>query len=115
MRIIEALLLGLGFVLLMVMALAFSGGFSPARGQTVTDMPACAPLEQRLTELWEKYGEVVLFQGTANDGSPMIVTVNPAGTSWSAMTVDGAATACLRIVGPSWRPGAAPPPAGMEG
>ncbi len=118
MRIFQSVLLALCFVVIAVMLLTVSGGWSPVRGQIAPAMPACLPLDRMLATLSSEFSERPLFEAVTNDGSRMMVTANPDGTTWSAMTVDHAASACLRIVGTSWRAGAGTPvvpPAGTEG
>lgn len=107
MRGLVAILVGFGCAFVMIFALALTGLFSPVHGQTVAESPpACGPLEQMIVYLAEHYHERILFEGIVNDGSRMMITANPDGSTWTAITVDLATTACLRIVGNSWRGGA---------
>lgn len=117
MRVVKAILFGVCAALVMLFLLVATSWMfaSKASGQTAPQMPQCGPLAEILSALSDRFQERVLFEAIANDGSRMLVTANPDGTTWSAMTVDLATVACLRIVGTSWRPGAAPPPAGTEG
>ena len=85
-------------LILLCLSLAI-GIASPARAAT------CAGVTDVLAQLSAKYGEVILWQGQMNDGSPLIITAAPDGSTWTLLGRDADGRACLLSAGTEWQVG----------
>ena len=95
---------------LILLCLSLAMGLAmPARAAT------CAGMADILAQLSAKYGEMILWQGQMNDGSPLIITAAPDGTTWTLLGRDPDGRACLLSAGAEWRVGGEAPAAGKEG
>jgi hypothetical protein len=74
----------------MKLALAFAVIALPAIAQT----PACVPFQQAQDDLAGQFGEQVLFVGLDQRGGLMVVFLNAATETWTAMVVRADGMAC---------------------
>ncbi len=89
---------------------------SPVFGQTA---PQCGSFAELLVRMEQVYGETEIWSGTIQSGGGrMAITVNPDGTTWTAIIVNASGLACLVTAGPEWATGGFPDaltPPGTEG
>lgn len=99
-------------LLLVIVWLLFVMFASAARAQTL-----CTGVADALAGLRASYSETVLWEGVAQNGQRLILTVNPDGTTWTALTqLPGSNQVCFVGSGGAWSAGdRAIPPLGMEG
>lgn len=86
---------------------------APARAQTT-----CRGMADALAGLRASYAEVVLWEGVAENGQRLILTANPDGTTWTALTQSPEASdqVCFVASGVVWSGGDRTlPPPGTEG
>lgn len=94
-----------GLIALMLLTIA-----STARAEV-----RCGGLADVLADLRASYGELVMWQGRDRNGHQLLITANPDGTSWTALTLTDPEKVCLLTGGNHWFVGDAAPPAGKEG
>ena len=98
------------YILVAVIALVLFSLPLAARAAT------CAGTADALAALSDRYGEAVLWQGVAQDGTKMMLTAQPDGSSWTLMARQGDDRVCFLAAGTDWDFGGdAPAPAGKEG
>lgn len=73
---------------------------TPPIPEPPTDHPRCAPLQEQLSVLQHKYGEVPIFAGSVGlSPRTVILTANPQGSSWSYLATDPTGKLCLLDAG----------------
>lgn len=75
----------------------------------------CAGLADVMAGLATRYGERALWQGGAGDGVSFTVTVNPDGTTWTALMLRADGLACIVASGSGWTAGPEPKAQGEDG
>ena len=94
------------FLVVMWVILAIA---APAHAET-----SCTGLADALAGLRAGYGEVILWQGLAENGQRLIITANPDGSTWTALANGAAGAVCFVGSGVTWSVGD-PAAAGKEG
>ena len=81
--------------------------------------PQCGSFAELLARMKQQFGEAEIWSGTIQSGGgQMSITVNPEGSTWTAIIVNPSGLACLVTAGPAWATGgqsAPPTPPGTEG
>lgn len=75
----------------------------------------CAGLADVLAGLAARWSEQVLWQGGAQGGTSFAITVNPDGTTWTALMLRPDGMACVVASGAGWTAGPAPKAPGEDG
>lgn len=70
-----------------------------ARAQTALQ---CAPLDQMLTLLADKYGEQLIGEGQGPNGTRLLTFAHPEGDTWTVVGVIPNGQACFIASGASW-------------
>jgi hypothetical protein len=96
---------------LMLLALAAAPVLAPGRAEAQAQ---CAGMADVMAGLSQRYGERVLMEAGGGD-TDVIITVNPDGTTWTALVIRPDGLACIVASGTSWTAGPAPEPAGETG
>jgi hypothetical protein len=69
-----------------------------ARAQTAQ----CAPVDQMLTLLADKYGEQLIGEGQGPNGFKLLMFAHPEGDTWTVVGVIPGGQACFIASGESW-------------
>lgn len=103
----------LTFLFVLLLLIVGSIVMSPARAEAIQ----CSGVADMLARLDSQRHERQLFIGQMGGGGTAMLTVNPAGASWTLLVVGPEGKACIAALGPKWRAGDTPgPPAlGTEG
>jgi len=101
------------FIVILLLLVLGAVALSPALAETVQ----CGGLADMLARLDSQRHERQLFIGQMGGGGTAMLTVNPAGSSWTLLVVGPEGKACIAALGPKWRAGdtPGPPTLGMEG
>lgn len=75
----------------------------------------CAGVVDVLAGLSTRWSEQTLWQGGAQGGVSFTITVNPDGTTWTALMLRPDGMACVVASGSGWTAGTAPKAPGEEG
>lgn len=75
----------------------------------------CAGLADVLAGLSARWSEQVLWQGGAQGGTSFAITVNPDGTTWTALMLRPDGLACVVASGTGWTAGPTPKAPGGDG
>lgn len=103
--------------MLLLWALLTIGLFTVAgaRAALAQQPQPCMGAADLLAGLSERYGEQVLWSGLTAAGQMVTITVNPDGSSWTALSIRPGGVACILVAGPAWTAPPAPAPPGEAG